>query len=239
MTGNERPLEERIDEVVIGLADEAECARIERMAAEDITVARMLDQARKRFGELDDTARPEALPDDMWARISGRLETVEPEPAIVRDPDVVPFRRPDNAPRAMSWATIGSLAASVVLAIALAWTLFSQKDPAVIAVLINDAGEPVAVVEGSVDNTTLITLLGPTTVPEGRIMQVWTKPDEDGPPVSLGVLSRPTSTRLEVENLPAPSANQLYEITFEQAGGSPTGLPTGPIHGKGLAQQPL
>ncbi|WP_424930056.1 anti-sigma factor [Amaricoccus tamworthensis] len=239
MTGNERPLEERIDEVVIGLADEAECARIERMAAEDITVARMLDQARKRFGELDDTACPEALPDDMWARISGRLETVEPEPAIVSDPDVVPFPRPDNAPRAMSWATIGSLAASVVLAIALAWTLFSQKDPAVIAVLINDAGEPVAVVEGTLDNTTLITLLGPTTVPEGRIMQVWTKPDADGPPVSLGVLARPTSTRLEVENLPAPSANQLYEITFEQAGGSPTGLPTGPIHGKGLAQQPL
>ena len=70
-------------------------------------------------------------------------------------------------------------------------------------------------------------------------MQVWTKPDADGPPVSLGILDRVESTQLGAEGLPTPSVNQLYEITFEQKGGSPTGLPIGPIHGKGLAQQPL
>jgi anti-sigma-K factor RskA len=42
-----------------------------------------------------------------------------------------------------------------------------------------------------------------------------------------------------IDGLPAPHPQQLYEITVEPAGGSPTNLPTGPIPGKGLAQEPV
>jgi anti-sigma-K factor RskA len=54
----------------------------------------------------------------------------------------------------------------------------------------------------------------------------------------MGLLETVRATLLEGPTLPAPRANQLYEITLEPAGGSPTGRPTGPIIGKGFANAP-
>ena len=237
---NNSPIEHRIDEVAIGLASEAEYLEVERLAAENPEIAAMLERARVRFNELDATADPSTLPDDMWDRVSQGIDaTATPaEPDQAPQSNVVAFPKA-SAPPKLLWTAITSLAACLVLSVALGWTLISRTDPLVIAVLVNDQGQPVALVEGTVDNTTLVTLLGQTSVQEGQVMQVWTKPTADGPPVSLGIMDRPQMTRFEVEGLPSPSADQLYEITFEQAGGSPTGLPTGPIHGKGLAQIPL
>ena len=81
-------------------------------------------------------------------------------------------------------------------------------------------------------------MLGDTDVPAGTVLQLWTKPDPDGPPVSVGVFDEPQKTVLEAMGLPAPTVDQLYEITFEKPGGSPTGLPTGPILGKGFTKEP-
>ncbi len=57
-------------------------------------------------------------------------------------------------------------------------------------------------------------------------------------PVSLGLVDGASSTRLDAPNLPRPKDAQLYEITLEPAGGSPTGRPTGPILAKGFAKLP-
>ncbi|MEM9009716.1 MAG: anti-sigma factor [Pseudomonadota bacterium] len=238
-----RPLNERIDEYVIGLADPAEAAALERLAAEDPALATAIEAARARFRELDETAEALALPEDLWDRVAGALAMPDTEPAPAPDapPEparVVPFDR-TAATRPWKWAGGLGLAASLVLAAMLVWTLMSRPEPTVIAVLLNDAGEPVAVVEGAADNTTLVTLLEDPAVPGDRVMQLWTKPEEDGPPISLGVLESARAATFRVQGLPVPSAEQLYEITFEAPGGSPTGLPTGPILGKGLAQEPL
>ena len=71
------------------------------------------------------------------------------------------------------------------------------------------------------------------------MLQLWTKPDPAGPPVSVGLLQ--TVARMAVRNpgLPQPTDGQLYEITLEPLGGSPTGLPTGPVVGVGNAQIPV
>jgi hypothetical protein len=97
----------------------------------------------------------------------------------------------------------------------------------VVAVLLDDRGDAIALVESGPDNTTRVTLLERPDVPAGHVMQVWTKPEEDGPPVSLGLLTSGLSRVLSVQGLPEPHPAQLYEITFEPAGGSPTNLPTG------------
>lgn len=237
-----RTIQDRIDEMVIGLADDEEHAVLEDLAGQDPEVAQLLDLTRARFTELDLTADSIALPGNMWARVEAALEIPDEqetskwsESASSR---VVSLRQRQKK-HAMVWATISSLAASVVLAITLGWTLMSQPDPIVTAVLLNSNGKPVALIEGTADNTTYVTLLGATSMPDGRIMQVWTKPEKSGPPISLGIISEPRSVRLKVTGLPMPHPEQLYEITFEQPGGSPTNLPTGPIHGVGLAQQSL
>ena len=41
---------------------------------------------------------------------------------------------------------------------------------------------------------------------------------------------------LRAPPLPEAQDTQLYEITLKQAGGFPTGRPTGPILGKGFAK---
>ena len=51
--------------------------------------------------------------------------------------------------------------------------------------------------------------------------------------LELAPLTR--ATTLAGPDLPVPADAQLYEITLEPEGGSPTGRPTGPIIAKGLA----
>lgn len=234
---DKRPIEERIDEVVIGLADERECAEIEQMAVSDDNIAALLETARMRYGALDDTAVSAPLPQNMWARIADHLDIAEADSDVQDSGNVVAFSsRP--RPSGKVWSALVGVAASLLLVAALGWTLFAPTEPYIVAVLSNENGEAVALVEGAANNTTKVTLLRPVNVPDGRVMQVWTKL-ETTQIVSLGLMESASTTQLKAPALPTPVTDQLYEITFEQTGGSPTGQPTGPIYGKGLAQKPI
>ncbi|MBU2958279.1 anti-sigma factor [Paracoccus sp. 1_MG-2023] len=225
-----------IDEVVLGLASDADTARVEELALRDADVARRLEQARLRFMALDDTAPVLPIPLGFWDRLRDRLEDATPAQAA-RAARVVDLARA----RLRRWqgAAFGGMAAAALMAAMLGWTLLQSPEPAVVAVLLDADGEAVALIEGQPDNTTRVTLLERPDLPAGRVMQVWTKPDADGLPVSLGLLVSGRSDTLTVPGLPAPGASQLYEITAEPDGGSPTNLPTGPILGKGLAKEPV
>lgn len=94
---------------------------------------------------------------------------------------------------------------------------------------------PQAVIEDYGDDTAEVRFLVEPQVPPDRTLQVWTLPSALTGPTSLGVLSATGRERLVGPDLPAPQPAQLYEITLEPRGGSPSGRPTGPIVGKGLA----
>ncbi|WP_051489470.1 anti-sigma factor [Roseivivax halodurans] len=236
----DRSLDILIDEVVLGLASEADVARLEALAAQDPDVAARVEQARRRFAPLDDTAEELPVPAGLWDRIARALDAPQDDAARpARDNTVVDLatmRRHLNRWRVGASAAI---AASLVLAGLLGWTMTRSVDPLVVAVLQDESGAVIALVESNADNTTSVTLLERPGVPPDQVMQVWTKPDDDGLPVSLGLLPTARSSVLMVDGLPAPHSDQLYEITFEPAGGSPTNLPTGPILGKGLAKEPV
>lgn len=235
----ERSLETLIDEVVLGLASDEETARIEALAARDPQVAARLEQARQTFAPLDDTAEALPLPDGLWERIEARLETPGTEDDAAAPDTVTSLDEARNRRTPWRATALGAIAATLLMAVVLGAALLSERDPVVVAVLLDDGGEPLALIESGHDNTTRVTLLEQPDVPSGQVMQVWTKPDEDGPPVSLGLLTDGTSRTLTVDGLPAPNSRQLYEITFEPAGGSPTNLPTGPVLGLGLAKKPV
>jgi anti-sigma-K factor RskA len=129
-------------------------------------------------------------------------------------------------------------AASLVLATGLGWALMRPVEPMVVAVLLNGAGEPQAIVEDFGNDTASIRLLSDFSVPADKVMQVWTLPTREMGPVSLGLLQQAHSATLASPKLPPPHDAQLYEITLEQTGGSPTGRPTGPILVKGFAKLP-
>mgnify|MGYP000150023191 CR=1 FL=1 len=98
---------------------------------------------------------------------------------------------------------------------------------------------PGAIVEAFADDTIRLVPLESFAVPAGKILQVWTLPDAQTGPVSLGTLADQGSVTLSGPDLPVPASGQLYEITLEPAPGSPTGRPTGPVLVKGFAKAPL
>ena len=249
MNGAERNIHELADEYVLGLLEGEELARVEAEIEHDGALRAAVAASRDRFVELDLVIAPAAITAGLWQRIEERLGAQQPAAgatgarAAPRWSDgaaaAAGAAANDNARRVWRRTAIAAMAASLLLAVGLGWSLIDTPQPRIIAVLLDEAGEPLAIVEDFGDTSARVIPLTAFDVPPGRTMQVWTKPSEDIGPVSLGLLEASRSTMLEGPPLPEPAEEQLYEITIEQAGGSPTGRPTGPILVKGFGKRPL
>lgn len=217
------------DEYVLGLLDELAERRVEKRAGAEPDLAAALGRARDRFAALDLTAPLQPGAEALWPKIAARL--VPPEAAVE-----VPAPAPVVArPSRRRFLPVGAgLAAGLLIGAVLGVQAF-RADPVVIAVLLADDGTPQAVVEDFGNDNARVRFVADVAVPDGQVMEVWTLPSLEMGPVSLGLLEAARADTLRGPDLPAPLAGQLYEITIEQAGGSPTGRPTGPILAKGFA----
>ncbi|UJW76127.1 anti-sigma factor [Rhizobium sp. SL42] len=237
-------IDERADAYVLGLMDETDRQAFEAAMEDDAALQRAVGLARDRFLELDLAGKATSLSADLWTRIENRL--AKPDAAQSGTPDeriATPAAPPanDNAIGAVGrWKrmALAATAASALLIASLDYTLTSKPDPQVIAILMNDAGQPVVMIEDFGNDAARVTPLVDVDVPADRSLQVWTLPSKDLGPVSLGVLDSWRTVMVEGPGLPGPREAQLYEITVEPLGGSPTGRPTGPILGKGFAKVP-
>jgi anti-sigma-K factor RskA len=212
-------LDTRAEEFVLGLLDVRTEAELTEALTSDPAWAKAVGRTRDRLLPLDDTAPDLAGASHLWDGVAARLG--ETEQAANR-----PWPR---------WLPLGvAVAASLAIGtfIGASWL---PADPIVLAVLVDDAGNPTAVVEDFGKADARIRFVRDVQVPQGRQMQVWTLPSAEMGPVSLGLLVGARRTELAAPNLPEPGQGQLYEITFEPIGGSPTGRPTGEILAKGLA----
>ena len=230
-------------EYALSLLDPATQIEVERRAEREPAMADAIAEWRDRLIEIDAAAAPMTPSDALWSRIDQALDT-----AVAFESAVVVVDRParrswgarlwSNVPALRGLALAGA-AASLALAVGLAVSLqASRRQPEVIAVLLTGDAKPGAVVEVFADGSSFVAPLSDVSVPTGRIMQVWTLPDPATGPVSIGLLRASASAELQPVSLPAPKPRQLYEITLEPAGGSPTGRPTGPILFKGYAERP-
>lgn len=227
---------ERADAYVLGLMDDDERLRLEVELESDAELARAVGQARDRFLELDLAGPTSAVSPGLWTRIEHRLEVDASQ--RMAGPAVRP--QPTNDNRAGRWRRIAlsAIAASLMLVAVLAYGILQPSEPQVIAILMNAEGEPVVMIEDFGNHTAKVTPLVDTAVPGDRSLQLWTLPTADMGPVSLGVLDGWKTATVSGPELPDPREEQLYEITLEPLGGSPTGRPTGPILGKGFAKAP-
>ncbi len=224
-------------EYVLGLMDEPARSGFEARLSAEPGLARLVAATRDRFVGLDLTADGPPPSEALWARIEAGLGA----PDQASGSNVVAFERP-RAPASLDRRAFwrGFAAAALVGVVGISSVYLSVRAPAprLVVVLLNERAEPVSIVEALDDRRIRVVPLKAIDVPEGRTLQVWTLPDPATGPVSMGLLETVRATLLEGPSLPAPRANQLYEITLEPAGGSPTGRPTGPIIGKGFANAP-
>jgi anti-sigma-K factor RskA len=221
---------------VLGTLDGAARAQAERLMASDPTFAGAVNDWRQRLSDFDVTA--EAVPSQpaLWTRIESGLGS---SPAATDAPAAgwrTQFWNNLNA-----WRAIGLAAAAtaMLLAVGLGFAVReAQRTPAMIAVLV-DGNKAGAVVHVFSDGRAVLLPLTDIAVPADRALQVWTLPSRERGPVSIGLMQQAHTLNLMLKDLPAPRADQLFEITLEPKGGSPTGRPTGPILFKGLASQTL
>ncbi|SEM85515.1 Anti-sigma-K factor RskA [Loktanella fryxellensis] len=226
MTQLSQEIVDLVPDHVLGLLSPSEDALMAELSARDADLATLVGDLRDRLLPLDLSATPQPLPAGFTATVLSRIATL-PQGALVA---------PANIPAAPRRLWPGLAAAVVGLAVGLgAATLRPRPAPQVVAVLVDDAGVPQAVVDDYGNDTATVRFVADITVPDDRALQVWTLPSADMGPVSLGVLDGRMAADLRFDDLPDPAAQQLYEVTLEPLGGSPTGRPTGPIIGKGLA----
>ncbi|MGV1917785.1 anti-sigma factor [Rhizobium sp. 22-785-1] len=233
MTYDRADIPNLADDYVLGLLDTNEAREIEHAMERDPEMRAAIAASRDRFLPIDLSATPQPVSADLWQRIEAALPSQDNHsPVTVRQV------ANDNSARRWKFATFASLAATLLMAVGLFYTLTRSVEPLVIAVLVNDKGDILAVVEDFGNEEASVRLLADFAIPRDKTIQVWTLPSRDVGPVSLGLLDDGRSSSLQAPSLPKPRADQLYELTLEQSGGSPTGRPTGPILAKGFARMP-
>jgi anti-sigma-K factor RskA len=233
-------------EHVLGLLEGEERGQAERLLASDATFQAMVEEWRSRFSEWDSTAA--ALPpgDALWQRIEAGL-AAEPARATQRPLAAAPLSYPSRPLRALwdslaFWRAFGLAGALAALLLAMGMGFFALKasrQPILVAVLMNDANQPGAVLRTFADGRVELTPLGDMQIPHNHSIQIWTFPDPAGAPVSVGVVHTARTVFLNLQNLPQPHSNQLFAISVEPLTGSPTGQPTGPVVMKGTASTAL
>lgn len=226
-------------EYVLGLMNPAERSAVEEAMADDRALRLAVGDWREKFAEIDRTADAIAPSENLWSRIERSL-TGQPEPSATkaRAPWESWIRRLWRDLDFWRGAGLVGAAAAILLAIFSGATLLRQPTPIAVAVLTDDnapGAPPGAIVEAFADGSIRLVPLRAIPVPADHVLQVWTLWDRARGPVPMGILPRAENVRLTVAGLPQPRAEQLYEITLEPAGGSPTGRPTGPVLYKGLA----
>lgn len=231
MTDNRTDIGVIADEYVLGLLDTADGLRVEADMERDPDLKAAVAASRERFLPLDDTAEAAIVGDDLWSRIEAGLPAQGSRTEAAHKPTAN-----DNRPGGWRATALAAMAAVVVLAVALSFNLLRTVEPLVVAVLVNEAGDVKAIVEDFGNEKAAVRLLTDFEVPEGKIIEVWTLPSPERGPVSLGLIDGARSVRLDGPALPKPHDSQLYELTLEQTGGSPTGRPTGVILAKGFAK---
>lgn len=224
-----------IAQYVLGLLEGPERERFESRMAGEPDLARQVAALQDNFHALDETVTPQPVPEGLWPRIDAAIG------ATAGAPRAANANRKSTSLGIPRWA---GMAAAIVLSLGIGYFGGQSLGPApqaplVVAVLVGDDMEPGAIIEAFADDSIRIVPLEALVAPADSILEVWTLPDAETGPVSLGTFQEARELVLGGPNLPTPEPDQLYEITLEPAGGSPTGRPTGPILLKGFARAPV
>lgn len=234
-------------EFAIGLMEPAEAESFAARLTAEPALAALVAKWQARLLDLDLTAAPVPAREALWSRIVAGIDVAAPSRGATADRRRLSgdgrrrVERPPLQRRLSAWraAALVATAAALIIAVVAARLVLAPPEPTLLAVLIGPDGRAGAVVQVFPDGHTALVSLADVEVPAGRTLEVWTKWSEERGPVSVGLLARAASAVLATQGLPATRPDQLFEITLEPAGGSPTGRPTGPVLFKGTATPTL
>ena len=214
-------------EYVLGTLQGAARRRFERSLKDDPKLRQLVAQWHERLAPLDQMIEPVKPPARVWRRIEERISASSGRRRWLSD---VGFWR---------GASLVSAACALLLAVYVALLMPREKEMMVV-VMAGDQGTPAMTVSWPMEARgkpkLRIRVIGHPDMPPGTSWELWMLPGADQKPVSLGLIGTAPTQELAVPAQLAPMINRATGLAMSQepAGGSPTGLPTGPVLYKGL-----
>ncbi len=220
-------------EYVLGTLSPSERQAVEARLTHDVALQEAVMSWEERFAPYTALATPVPPSEFLWPRIKRSLNAQAP---AHRPEKVAPEQRRliNSLPVWRGVAGLG-LAAALVMAIMLARPPATPTPEYMVVLLAPQSQSAGWVVQASSRQRIQLIPLGTFEVPEGKALEFWTKADDWQAPVSLGLVAPGEPISVDLDALPPLEDNQLFELTLEEASGSATGLPTGPIEFIGRA----
>ena len=210
-------LEALAREYVLGLLPARSRARFARVLSFSLVARRAVTAWERRFAPLAAAVRPVEPPESAWTGIETALG----------------LRAAPRARAAGIWPALA--AALAIVAVLFAGLYFSQQPsverPAYVSVVTDAASGPVWLLQAFTEARALrVSTVNPRPAPAGSSYELWMLPD-GGNPVSLGLLPEMGAAQLGLNaaQLGVLTRTMTLAVSVEPAGGSPTGLPTGPV----------
>lgn len=232
-------LDELAGEYVLGTLSAEQHEAVRQRLPGDQQLRGAVDAWEQRLLALNALAEPLPPSPRLWGRISRSVDAQSQSQSQ-------PQRKAASAQPRRWWHRLvlwqGLAGAGLVASLLLAFTLLTAKapEPSYLVVLVAPADSaPGWVVQASDARSIQLIPLGQFAVPSDKVLQFWTKGEQWQAPLSLGLVKPGEQYRVPAHDLPPLEPNQLFELTLERAGGSPTGRPTGPVQFIGRAVKVL
>ncbi len=207
---------------VLGTLSGRARARLTRIARTDTVVASTLRAWEQRLAPFAESAPPITPSPRLWRRIALRLGL-----------DAEPARRGPWWTRVGFWRgfAVASFAAAIVLGVAQLMPAPEAPPAPIVVVLAGPDAKPALLATlDRRDRTVAVKVVGGAPVPPGKSLELWMLP-EGAAPRSLGVIPASGTGRVVLPALPDVALANVpaLAVSLEQAGGSPTGAPQGPV----------
>ena len=207
-------------EYVLGVLGAEERREVERRLAQQPALASEVAFWEERLTGLADAVAPVSPPQATWSRIETAIGVAPRPPSVWQS---LAF-----------WRSFGiasaTLAAASIAALAYIGLVPSTRAP-LMATLGGSAGQPNFVAAVTASGNSLVIVPAALLTNDPRAFELWLIPAGETRPRSLGLIQPGQPIRLEI---PSDLAGRVtpdatLAVSLEPPGGSPTGLPTGPV----------
>jgi anti-sigma-K factor RskA len=207
-------------EYVLGVLGARERREVEQRLERESVLTFDVTFWEERFSGLTDAVTPVTPPFAVWSRIESALETASRRPSIWNS---LTFWR--------SFAIISATLAAASIAGLAYVAVFPGVRAPLMATLSGSAAQPNFVATVTTSGNSLVIVPAALLTNDPRAFQLWLIPAGETRARSLGLIQPGQPIRLDI---PSDIANRLspdatLAVSLEPPGGSPTGLPTGPV----------
>jgi len=197
--------------------------RFQRWLASDARLRRRVEAWQERLVSLDEDLEPVQPPRRVWTNIERRIGGAPARSGLWHN---LGFWR---------GATFASTLAALGLMMMLALNRAVAPEDTMLVVMQDEDNQPKITASWNVDDRgrkqMRVRVIGHATMDPGTAWELWMLPEGDAKPVSLGLINTHETQDVIVppELAEAINAAKGLAMSVEPEGGSPTGLPTGPV----------